>query len=149
MGRSSQAALSITNGAQSWDSTTYSALQTIMTNGSGLTAPTGTGYYFAGFFSGLEADGTYITEENGYYVLDGGSVGSGVTKTFANVTELRPRYDDMPETGAYQALWIKNGFTGQIMYATMRVLPAESEIAVTVYANSDDTILAGNGTTLL
>ncbi|MBQ7000009.1 MAG: hypothetical protein IJN67_03035 [Oscillospiraceae bacterium] len=61
-------------------------------------------YHFAGWFSGLTADGAMITTDaQGRYILSDKATADG---TSFNATECRPKYDEKPESGAYNALWI-------------------------------------------
>lgn len=98
---------SFTNGTDSYEFTTLQA------DNYTLTSP-GENYYFAGWFTGLEAADAAseaLSLTDGYYVLADNSVTD--SDTFA-ITELRPKYADVaPETGAYHALWIYDDESGE------------------------------------
>lgn len=61
-----------------------------------LTTP-GENHYFAGWFTSLDV----TADDNGFYVIDPS------TATTFNGTEFRPRYENPPTEGTYNALWIK------------------------------------------
>lgn len=90
------------------DGATEYTYETLHADNYTLTAP-GTGYYFAGWFTGLTADGTMITTDaDGRYILN--SVATDDETSFS-ATECRPKYDDAPESGAYNALWVNENET--------------------------------------
>lgn len=106
--------LSFTDGANTYNYATLHA------DSYTLTAP-GADYYFAGWFTGLTADGTKIVLEDGRYVLSSADTDDG--DSFA-ITETRPKYDAAPADGAYNALWVHENDTNP------------TAMALEVYANS-------------
>ena len=90
-------ALSFTDGKTSYS---YDELVTICANGS-LESP-GDNYYFAGWFSGLAGVSGITQDDEGRYILDSTTADG----TEFALTECRPRYDEQPTEGAYNALWL-------------------------------------------
>ena len=107
------AGLSFVNGGQTM---TYDEAKANAESGDALTGPEGS--YFVGWFTGLDVEPT-----DGYYVIE-----PTETATFAG-TETRPRYDQPPTEGTYNALWIK----GEGSYVVN-----VGENSFTVYAGTDD-----------
>lgn len=125
-------ALTFTDGANTYD---YSALHT---DNYSLTAP-GAGYYFAGWFKGITADGDKLKEENGRLVLKSAEVED--LTSFAAI-ELRPKYEEAPEAGEYRALWIHENdanptvmvlevYPESIIYRKLSYTDAEKQIITT------------------
>lgn len=107
-----------------------------------LTVP-GEGYYFAGWFTGLDAAGI-TANEDGYYVL---SAGTASGTEFA-ISECRPKYDAAPaEDAVYHALWV---YDDASTFRSM-VLTVMDAGNVVFYSKStdDNNQITANNTTLL
>ncbi len=104
-----------------------------------LTAP-GEKYYFAGWFSGLSADGEKIVLEDGRYVLKSGGVSDETEFIFS---EFRPKYEDEPESDAYHALWICENDTLPTVMA-LEVYPESIIYRKVSYSDPDEQIISNN-----
>ena len=107
-----------------------------------LTAP-GVGYHFAGWFSGLteDADGM-ITLVDGRYILSDKATPDDTL--FENVVECRPKYDEAPESGTYNALWIHEDNTDTFSAMVLEVYENSFKYRKQTYAQTADEVLSNN-----
>lgn len=108
-----------------------------------LRAPTGGTYYFAGWFSGLTVDGEMITlDEDGRYILSDKATPDETE--FNNVAECRPKYDETPESGTYNALWIHEDNTDTFSAMVLEVYENSFKYRKQTYAQPADEVLSNN-----